>query len=93
MNMATASIRAELVRRVERINHILASHERLDGYIHLKHKRVLPQLSRAIQKIDEGTYGLCDDCSENIPVDRLAFAMGATRCTCCQALWEKSLRT
>ncbi len=81
----------ELSGRRQRLVNRLASHERPPGYISLKIDKVLPQLGRAIQKAQEGTYGICDDCDDDIPEERLKAAPGATRCVVCQHLWEKSL--
>ncbi len=36
------------------------------------------EIDRALSKIDEGTYGICEDCGKAIPVERLR-ALPATR--------------
>jgi phage/conjugal plasmid C-4 type zinc finger TraR family protein len=83
-------MRAQLEERIESILTILASRDRLPEYRALKLKKVLPQLERAIEKIEEGTYGFCDDCPEPIPAERLTAAPGATRCLPCQQISEKN---
>lgn len=35
---------------------------------------------KAIAKMDEGTYGICDTCGEAIPIDRLEANPAATTC-------------
>jgi DnaK suppressor protein len=40
----------------------------------------LQDVLRAIEKLDEGTYGSCDVCGEAIPPERLEAMPWATRC-------------
>jgi RNA polymerase-binding protein DksA len=44
------------------------------------------EIERAIEKIDNGTYGLCEVCNEVIPLERLQFLPFATQCVQCQEL-------
>jgi DnaK suppressor protein len=83
-------MRAQLEARISSIVSILTTRERSVEYRTLKLKKVLPQLQRAIEKIEEGTYGFCDDCLESIPKERLTVAPGATRCISCQQISEKN---
>jgi DnaK suppressor protein len=53
----------------------------------------LLQLSQAISKLDEGTYGICEDCGEEISEPRLAAMVHATHCLRCAAQTEKLNRT
>jgi DnaK suppressor protein len=43
------------------------------------------QLQRALAKLDEGTYGLCDACGEPIPAKRLEARPDSTLCVACAA--------
>ncbi|MCX8043673.1 MAG: TraR/DksA family transcriptional regulator [Desulfobacterota bacterium] len=38
----------------------------------------------ALNRLNEGTYGLCDDCGEEIPVERLMILPFVSRCVRCQ---------
>ena len=38
------------------------------------------RIVRALEKIDEGTYGTCDECGEEIPPPRLRIAPESTLC-------------
>lgn len=75
--------------RVSNILKVLSTRQRLPGYVELKITRVLPHLRRTLEKINEGTYGLCDDCPETIPAERLTHVPGAIRCVSCQEDFEK----
>ena len=45
----------------------------------------LAEVDRALVKVDEGTYGLCDDCGLPISSERLEGMPSATRCVTCSA--------
>jgi DnaK suppressor protein len=45
----------------------------------------LAEVDRALVKVDEGTYGLCDDCGVPISSERLEAMPSATRCVTCSA--------
>lgn len=47
------------------------------------------QVERALQRLEEGRYGLCERCSREIPVDRLAAYPSATLCIACKQLEER----
>jgi len=46
----------------------------------------------ALRKIDEGVYGICEDCSKPIPQKRLIALPHAPMCIKCQELEEKKKR-
>ncbi len=52
--------------------------------------RELAQLERAIKRIEEGTYGLCEVCDKRIPVARLNALPYSTTCIECQREMERS---
>lgn len=43
----------------------------------------LSEIDRALAKIDEGTYGTCDDCGREIPRERLEARPAASLCIDC----------
>lgn len=43
----------------------------------------------ALQKIRNGTYGICVDCGKRIPAARLQVKPEATRCVICQSEYEE----
>lgn len=54
---------------------------------------MLRQIERALEKIDEKTYGLCDVSGEEIPIARLEAVPYATMTVKSQELFEKGLLT
>lgn len=48
------------------------------------HKNNLQKIDEALRKIDEGTYGICEDCGEPISEQRLRILPFAIYCTDCQ---------
>jgi phage/conjugal plasmid C-4 type zinc finger TraR family protein len=46
----------------------------------------------ALTRVDEGVYGLCEDCGEEIPPERLGALPWARRCIPCQSELEKPTR-
>jgi len=47
------------------------------------------QFERALARLDEGTYGLCEGCAAPIPVERLEIFPSATSCVACQQSRER----
>ena len=56
-----------------------------------KETHVLRQIDRALEKIDEGTYGVCDLTGEEIPLKRLEAIPYATMTVKAQEQFEKGL--
>lgn len=58
-----------------------------------KEYELLRQIERALEKIDENTYGVCDVTEEEIPLPRLEAVPYATMTVKAQDLYEKGLLT
>ncbi|NIR37045.1 MAG: hypothetical protein GWN07_13970, partial [Actinobacteria bacterium] len=43
----------------------------------------LHKVERALERVEEGTYGICESCGESIPVARLEVLPYATTCVSC----------
>ncbi|USQ80939.1 TraR/DksA family transcriptional regulator [Ornithinimicrobium faecis] len=43
-------------------------------------KDILDQVQRAVAKLDEGSYGRCDECGTQIPAGRLEVRPWSTHC-------------
>ena len=52
--------------------------------------RELQELDAALARIVQGTYGICTDCGDDIPIERLRVNPGALRCVRCQSVYEKT---
>ncbi|MGA2528201.1 MAG: TraR/DksA C4-type zinc finger protein [Acidimicrobiales bacterium] len=52
-------------------------------------RQVAGDIDRALQKIEETSYGLCDVCGRPIGDERLEALLWATRCVSCQASQPK----
>jgi DnaK suppressor protein len=53
------------------------------------HREDLQRIDEAIRKIDEGTYGLCEDCGEEISEERLKILLYAIYCIDCKERREQ----
>jgi len=51
--------------------------------------RVASEIDRALERMEEGTYGTCETCDRPVPLERLEAITYATRCAACQAQVEK----
>lgn len=52
----------------------------------------ITEFRRAMEKIKDGTYALCDDCEEEIPLKRHDAVQEAVRCTVCQDVLDQKRR-
>ncbi|MGD1012294.1 MAG: TraR/DksA C4-type zinc finger protein [Acidimicrobiales bacterium] len=48
-------------------------------------QQVAADIDRVLVKLEEGTYGICDECGHPIDEERLDAIMWAHRCVRCQA--------
>jgi len=67
--------------RLEELQNDMAKNEYLGGREVLVAR--LKTLSRAEEKVREGTYGVCDSCGKPIPAGRLQAVPGAVHCVRC----------
>lgn len=55
-------------------------------------QKILQRVQRALSKIEDGSYGLCDSCKRSIDKARLKAVPFASLCVPCKSLEEKRLR-
>ena len=70
----------------------LASSEYLQSFqfrLRGREKAFLDKIGKAIDKIDKGTFGVCDDCAEKISVKRLEARPETTLCIRCKEDQER----
>ena len=48
------------------------------------------RIDEALQRLEKGTYGSCEECDEEIPAARLQALPFATLCVTCQELHEET---
>lgn len=51
--------------------------------------QLVREIDRALAKIDDGTYGLCARCGQQIPEERLEAVPYATLCVSCRQIEER----
>lgn len=54
-----------------------------------RERKLLSKIDEAIARIDEGTYGECEDCDEQIGLKRLEARPVTTLCIDCKTIQEK----
>ena len=98
--------REELARRMERIKRNITSGHSADSEEQAQElenvevvdalgnetRRELSKIAVALAKIKDGTYGICVDCGEEIPVARLEAHPFADRCIRCATAAEARAR-
>ena len=53
-----------------------------------REKELISSVESALQKVDEGTYGICEECEEEIALARLKARPVTTLCIVCQKKQE-----
>lgn len=66
----------------------LNDRETTDLLVHLLDQN-REQVERALERLREGTYGICEGCGRRIPEARLQYQPAATRCVECQSHWDR----
>lgn len=54
------------------------------------HRDTLLKIDESLRKLDEGTYGVCEDCGDPISTERLSVLPFAICCRDCQELREET---
>src|ERR1700759_337901 len=73
----------------------LASSEYLQSFtfrLRGREKSFLDKIEKALRKIDEGTFGVCEECGEEIQVKRLEARPETTLCIRCKEDQERAER-
>lgn len=52
----------------------------------------LRDIEAAVQRMRAGTYGICTDCGDEIPLPRLEAWPTSRRCVTCQSVYERQYR-
>ena len=79
-----------VMERLERYNRISTAKQQLEEtgdltpYQHYKTNTVTPFLIEALERIKNGTYGICKYCGKEILVERLLLVAPALQCMECE---------
>jgi DnaK suppressor protein len=74
--------RSHIPEEAEAASHDLSTS--LSIHLHERDRMVLFQIDRALGKLEEGTYGQCESCSEAISTGRLKASPFTTLCIACK---------
>ncbi len=53
-----------------------------------RERKLLAKIEQALERIDDGTYGVCEECGERIGLERLRARPVTTLCIDCKSLQE-----
>ena len=65
---------------------IEAEYQNISSQLSASESRELAKINEALDRLQDGTYGICDECEHPIPAERLAALPFATLCVDCQQL-------
>ena len=72
-------------RTPDAIDEVQRASERALAISHMdRHSKQLQDTRAALRRIDDGTFGVCEDCDEEIPPKRLSAVPWASLCVVCQ---------
>lgn len=57
-----------------------------------RERKLLSKIDEALERIEDGTYGICEECGEDISVERLVARPVTTMCLECKADQENAER-
>lgn len=66
----------------------LSDRETTDLVVHLLDQN-REQVERALERLRDGGYGICEGCGRRISEARLQYQPAATRCLECQSNWDR----
>lgn len=58
-----------------------------------RERKLITKIDKAIERVEEGTFGLCDECGEDIEFKRLEARPVATLCIECKTMQEEEEKT
>ncbi|HDH98266.1 MAG TPA: RNA polymerase-binding protein DksA [Deltaproteobacteria bacterium] len=54
-----------------------------------RERKLIKKINKALERIEDGTYGICEDCGEEIGAKRLTARPVTTRCIECKSKQER----
>ncbi|MGJ8678533.1 MAG: TraR/DksA family transcriptional regulator [Akkermansiaceae bacterium] len=80
----TNEVIADENERADRIADEMVEHQ-----LGFTESKMLQDIASAIERIDAGTYGVCEDCKEDIYIERLRALPAVSLCINCQSKKEE----
>ncbi|MFK7909858.1 MAG: TraR/DksA family transcriptional regulator [Akkermansiaceae bacterium] len=78
---------ADETERADKIAENMVEHQL--GY---SESKLLEKIDYALERLDAGTYGICDDCKEQINIERLKAKPSVSLCIECQTKKESGAK-
>lgn len=82
-----AGVIADETERADKIADNVVEHQ-----LGFSESKLLEKIEYALQRLDEGSYGVCDDCHKDINIERLKAKPSVSLCINCQTAKEKNGR-
>ncbi|MDA0207760.1 MAG: TraR/DksA C4-type zinc finger protein [Acidobacteria bacterium] len=90
-SQAVHKLRDCLVSKIHQLNWVEENAQTRDERAVEARRQRLREITAALDLLDHGRYGICEDCGEEIKPGRLKAVPWATRCVACQT--EQEVRT
>jgi len=84
MNGVGAGVIADETERAEKIADAAVEHQ-----LGFSESKLLEKIEYALKRLDEGSYGICDDCNKSINIKRLKAKPSVSLCINCQSAKEQ----
>jgi len=78
----------QLRRLREQAQHHTGNTDEIEATLTAAARAALRDLTNALQRLADGTYGWCIDCAERLPIERLEVVPQVARCLSCQRAAE-----
>jgi len=95
VNIGKAEYEIELMRNQSPTDEgdysVLNNDTSIEDTLIVKQIQELKEIEEALDKISEGTYGICEMCEEPIDIDRLKVKPFAKFCISCREIREKEM--
>ena len=75
---------ADETERADKIAENMVEHQ-----LGFSESKLLEKIEYALDQLDHGTYGICDDCQQEINIERLKAKPSVSLCIACQTAKEQ----
>ena len=93
-NLAVAELVSQKDREIEYLDRAsLHIDQTMSLRIKSRESLLIKKIRHSLERIEEGTYGICETCGEDIGIKRLNARPVTTKCITCKNLEEREERT